>query len=241
MKTIVILLFLAVLSLQTFAQETAKAIKFAVVPDENVSNGDFIAKNNAFIAKIKAGPKTSNGFVAVSGEDDATLMARVKLVKESVKKNPKLQQRIEISRPGTRYNKSWLMTEFWIIPHGAHSPYVANTYDCECAAISVSGPIETSIRDEKVTYSANVSGVVPGMFSYKWIVTGGQIVQGQGTRSITVRLRRNRAKEILAEVDIGGFDDEDCICATKASLTTKVISKIGATRRSRISPPSKYR
>lgn len=221
MRYIFSLLFLIFCQIQTVAQDETLAVKFADVDDRRQSTSVFIKKTDAFLKKLLQNPESTKGFIAISGEDYETLMERVKIAKDRVNKSPELKRRVEISRPGTAYRPDWPMSEFWFIPRGAISPYRALTADYTCPTISIIGTEAVENSNEKIYFTASVSGG-PDV-TYQWKVTGGKIIDGKGTPAITVKVDKSNVKEITATLDVGNLEEE-AHCPSNFSYTTKIRS-----------------
>ncbi len=87
---------------------------------------------------------------------------------------------------------------------------------CECATISVSGPVGITQPGETMTFTASVTGGTASNLTYNWTVTDGTIESGQGTPSITVRTTREMAnRNVRATVNVGG-QDPACDCPREA-------------------------
>lgn len=97
---------------------------------------------------------------------------------------------------------------------------------CElpCPIVSVTCPDSVNdTPDAAVTFTANVSGGDPNVSpTYNWSVSAGEIIDGQGTPSITVRVAGLGGQSVTATVNVGGYPPE---CATSASCTTSVIGR----------------
>lgn len=73
----------------------------------------------------------------------------------------------------------------------------------ECPTISITGPDKLTGED---VFTANVSGGSQESVTYEWSVTNGEILEGQGTPSVTVRM--DFASSIT--VKIGGLEGGSC-------------------------------
>ena len=91
-----------------------------------------------------------------------------------------------------------------------------------CPTISVSCPDE--VKDGNlVSFTAYITvGTLPTPLTYTWAVTGGKIVEGQGTESIKVDSKGLQGKTITATVDVGGIDPA---CNRTASCSTPINRK----------------
>jgi hypothetical protein len=71
----------------------------------------------------------------------------------------------------------------------------------ECPTITITGP--QALEAESV-FTANVSGGSQDSVSYDWSVVGGEVVEGQGTPSILVKIHTRTGGSVT--VRIGGLD-----------------------------------
>jgi hypothetical protein len=91
--------------------------------------------------------------------------------------------------------------------------------DPPCTALLVSGPSEVE-AGKSIIFVANVTGGEPGLTpTYKWSVSSGTIVKGQGTPAIEVNANGVAVCEVTATVKVGGLHPE---CENQASSTTRV-------------------
>jgi len=93
-----------------------------------------------------------------------------------------------------------------------------------CPSISVSGP-DTVAVGAPATFTANVTGGTPGVAPiYNWTVTGGTIISGQGTPSITVDTVGLAGQPVTANLAVEGFKLN---CGS--GFTTQIQRKITST------------
>lgn len=202
------------------AQDKPVPVKISEYDDERESIEVFNKRIDIFLRRLSKEPVTTFGFIAVSGKDYATFKTLRSHAKLALANNKDLKKRVDISEQGIHYNTRFEKTEFWFIPANSDPPYVALTADCDCPEVRVEGKPEPK-KANRTSFVANVSG---GYFqnpvTYRWRVTGGTIVKGQGTPTIQVKINSSR-KAVTAEVEIGGVE-ESCFCALKSSFTTKI-------------------
>ncbi|HEV2765709.1 MAG TPA: hypothetical protein VGV38_22180, partial [Pyrinomonadaceae bacterium] len=75
-----------------------------------------------------------------------------------------------------------------------------------CPAVAVVCPAEPVTPGEPLTFTAQVSGEEAGRLSFKWEVSAGQIVTGQGTPSVFVDTTgANGVGVVEATVEVGGL------------------------------------
>jgi hypothetical protein len=73
---------------------------------------------------------------------------------------------------------------------------------------------------ESMTFTANVKGSFDYKIEYKWTVSGGNIVEGQGTKELSVTQTREMAGEaVTVTVEISGLPKE-CPNVTSASFVS---------------------
>src|SRR5690606_7497970 len=85
--------------------------------------------------------------------------------------------------------------------------------DVDCPELSVKAPPSISGSTD-VVFTANVSGGgQPNDISYIWTVENAEIVEGQNTPSVTVRMSANAADtKVIVKLSIGGIpEDWSCI------------------------------
>jgi hypothetical protein len=86
----------------------------------------------------------------------------------------------------------------------------------DCPTIEVNGPVGIIGRWEPFKFAVNVKGKVRGEIKYRWVVSKGQIIEGQGTPEITV-VEPDGADSLTASVELLGLPEG---CARTASETT---------------------
>lgn len=88
-----------------------------------------------------------------------------------------------------------------------------------CSTLTVSSPDEVDVA-KPYTFTANVSGIsADTKLKYNWTVSGGTILEGQGTSSIKVDLSGLEIPEVTATVEVEGVEPS---CANKASGSTPI-------------------
>lgn len=92
--------------------------------------------------------------------------------------------------------------------------FVGGVAEAPVAKLALECPTGTPRAGERVTFTANLSGVDPALRpAFKWQVSGGVIVRGRGTGSITVDTRGLAGKTVRATVEVSspGFSEvESC-------------------------------
>lgn len=211
----------ATLASPLLAQSKPVAQKIAEIPNAQGSTKTFVETMDLFLKRLSKIEKSTSGFIAISGDDYSTRAERERIVKEKILQYPKLKNRIEITRSGLIYNKTWSVSEFWLVPRGADQPYFAEIHDCSCPTIAIHGPDLLAPQRPSLTYTASVAGGSQESVTYRWKVVGGRIIGGQGSPSIQVRPNNRSVKNLMVTVKIGGID-EDCHCMDNDSITTQL-------------------
>jgi hypothetical protein len=86
--------------------------------------------------------------------------------------------------------------------------------DCQCATVEIAGPGGEVLKAGENVFTANVTA---GTYdpTYEWSVDGGEIVSGQDTPSITVKLDQESMKsKVLVKLQIGGAPSS-CACISE--------------------------
>ena len=92
-------------------------------------------------------------------------------------------------------------------------PY-AHTAGCPTVYVSCPDNFEF---DKPMTFTAPVSGVEQSVkLNYRWEVSAGKIIEGQGTSSIKVMMTNQDGTAITTTVEVEGFPSS---CANKASCS----------------------
>jgi hypothetical protein len=80
-----------------------------------------------------------------------------------------------------------------------------------CPTISMVGPSGVMCRGQRYSFSATLAGVDPRFSpTYKWSVSAGTIISGQGTYAIEVDASSAGGKPITATLEVGGVIPEGC-------------------------------
>lgn len=195
-----------------FASVTAAQEKFAVYAEDRNNLEELAATADKFAQKLAAEPSTTRGFITAYSKTK-----EAKVINSAVSKYAALENRVELFILGKRYSgEAWNGIEFWLIPEGKAAPYFS-IFDCDCPTIEVVGATSAE-KSSILTFTANVSGGSSSDITYSWAISAGEIVEGQGTPVIRVKVLN--AKEATATVEIGGIC-EDCSDRT-AAFTTKI-------------------
>ena len=92
-----------------------------------------------------------------------------------------------------------------------------------CSRIEIEGPKDFTKAGTLITFLAHITGPNPKLTpAYKWIVSSGVIVKGQGTPIITVNTTRLRKRTIIATVEVDGLEAG---CPKSAQFKVKITNK----------------
>lgn len=91
---------------------------------------------------------------------------------------------------------------------------------CVCPMLAVSGNDEIK-AGETVTFKAKIEGGTATRINYKWTISQGEIIAGQGTAEITVKTTKEMTGIIKATVEIDGDLCE--MCFRTAEKTAAII------------------
>ena len=91
--------------------------------------------------------------------------------------------------------------------------------NCSCPTLDVIGPAAPVRLNETMIFTANVSGGSQNVVGYRWSVSQGEIVSGQGTPVIGVSTRGFVTTTIEATVNMSGVECAGCITSASASGT----------------------
>jgi hypothetical protein len=90
-----------------------------------------------------------------------------------------------------------------------------------CPNISISCP-DNVLVDQPIRFSANITGVTAGSTpTYYWMVSGGRIIEGQGTTSILVDTAGLGGQSVTATVAVQGYTI-DCSASCAISIPLAV-------------------
>ena len=95
---------------------------------------------------------------------------------------------------------------------------------CSCPSLSVLSSSKPANPGDTFIFAALVCGAIDKVISYKWSVSNGIIVNGQGTSHLIVKTNADAPDgNITATVEIGGTDVA-CNCITTADRTVQIES-----------------
>ena len=78
------------------------------------------------------------------------------------------------------------LVELWRVPPGASNPECESCSNKECPELTTVGPAVVPVPGKFLTFSLSLKGQPLSGLRYVWSVNTGQIISGQGTRSIQV-------------------------------------------------------
>jgi hypothetical protein len=91
-----------------------------------------------------------------------------------------------------------------------------------CAALTISGPDEVE-EGQSITFTASLAGGEPTVEpTYKWSVSAGTILKGQGTAIIEVDISGHAGQQVTVTLDVGGYPPE---CQSTTALQVQVRKK----------------
>ena len=90
----------------------------------------------------------------------------------------------------------------------------------KCPTITISGPAGITGSGEAITFAAGLKGEVPSNVVYRWSVSGGTIISGQGTLEIQVLGSQQNPSNITATVEFIGLPES---CPNTASETSATV------------------
>lgn len=94
--------------------------------------------------------------------------------------------------------------------------------DCTCPTMSVLGPAKPANPGDLMLFTVNLSSQPESYAKYKWTVSDGTIIQGQGTTQIAVQTTPEMAgKTITATLELEGV----CPTCTKTASATGHVTK----------------
>jgi hypothetical protein len=97
----------------------------------------------------------------------------------------------------------------------------AQTSSQKCPVISVSCPKEGVWTGTSIKFFARIDGPIPpGEPEFKWSLSAGKIVEGQGTSTIIVNTEDLVFVPVVATLQVLGIGD----CSTNSTCTTEVIN-----------------
>ncbi|MGB7209405.1 MAG: hypothetical protein WBD27_12140 [Pyrinomonadaceae bacterium] len=116
------------------------------------------------------------------------------------------------------------LVQFWRVPPGANNPLCDRCDKTACPTISVIGPAGITEPGELFFFSAKIDGEVPKNISYRWSVSKGEVIEGQGSLSIKVRAEWKTEITLTATLEVVGLPEG---CPKAASETAGMTIDMG--------------
>jgi hypothetical protein len=118
-------------------------------------------------------------------------------------------------------------TELWIVPRGASPPVATPTVTgnevVHCPDIWVDGPVYAPKPNAPLTFTARVRSRDPNIKpTLVWEISGGTIVSGQGTNTISVELPESTTGKLVTKVMANGYSLACPIWTTTEKFNTVV-------------------
>lgn len=104
-----------------------------------------------------------------------------------------------------------------VAPCGAPSRALAQGAGEGCPEIVAHGPVDVNLLDDKITFEVrHAPQSLRANVTYKWTLSAGEIVGGQGTASVSADLSGARSGPVEVTVEVGGLSGS---CPRTASYT----------------------
>ncbi len=79
-----------------------------------------------------------------------------------------------------------------------------------CPSFEVLGQTDTPIPGDNITFTANIINYDASNLTYNWTVSAGEIIQGQGTATISVSTKKGEDINTIATVEVMGLPKNCC-------------------------------
>ena len=223
MKKIALLIFLTVLVVQTFAQDSVKFDEFSSVPRSTSS--PLIDRGNRLAKQLLKEPKSSKAVIIFYNERKGTYPLNTgkewaDYTKGILSNGYKISlDRILIIDGGYR---EFATLEYWISTHSSPLPRPTSTFALSdtviCPEINVAADGFKHDRRTPLIFSVSIKGSDPETkLGFRWKTSAGLITIGQGTNSAAVDLSNTEATRVTASVQIDGLNPECNNFAWKAT------------------------
>ena len=232
------LVFLIIVSLFFIvsAQAQTEAVKVDEYSETKEEDLKLLSeKTKSFAERFRKEPKSSRAFLiyyltepagSCKEKSKTKVEERVEFVKDQLTNKYKISSdRIVVSADSYLHYPS---IEFWIVPQGVREPTGSTGYssDCDCPVMTVSEISETDgfvfSKNEPVIFKASVGGLDLSLVKFKWTISAGEIIDGEGTSVIKVDLTKVSAEEVKASVEIDYDVCCESFCMKEDSATIKV-------------------
>lgn len=112
-----------------------------------------------------------------------------------------------ISRDKCGNFADYTIIEFWLVPEEASNPETTPEdadmfYVCECPTLSIEGEELAFAAKQPLFFTAELRGDGGENASFKWTISDGTIVSGQGTNKITLDLSKAKHGNVTVKVEI---------------------------------------
>ncbi|MCY7348768.1 MAG: hypothetical protein LH614_21470 [Pyrinomonadaceae bacterium] len=172
-------------------------------------------KVQSFLDRLAKEAATTKGYIDIPSNIEVGAK-----IKSLVDENTALKSRVllwgELKHP-ERYRNS-LGAGLFLVPQGAEIPARCILEAVICPTINGGSSIIENNRTTVLIFTAKVEvGDEVSEIIYRWTVSAGKIIKGQGTP--TIKVEAANAKEITAVVEINGFSPD---CPNTKSYTIKI-------------------
>jgi hypothetical protein len=236
MKLKLLLLILVNIFFIVSTQAQSEAVKIDDYTETTTENLKLLAeKTKSFAERLRKEQPTSRAFiiyyletftVACKDKSKTKVEERIEFVKDQLINKYKISpDRVVVSADSFRNDTR---VEFWIVPKDVREPTGEGGFflDCDCPVVAVSEISEDDgivfSRNETVIFKAYISGLDLNSVKFKWNVSAGEIIDGQGTSVIKVDLTKVSAEEVKASVKIDYDVCCDSYCMKEDSTTIKI-------------------
>lgn len=236
MKSKNLLLLLLKLTFVVSLQAQTEAVKIDDYAETTRENLELLAKKTKIFARrFRKESSTSRAFIIYylneskgncKEKSKTKVDERVEFVKDQLTNKYKISSdRIVVSADSYWH---YPRIEFWIAPQGVREPTgnTGYTSDCDCPIVTVSEISEAEGvifgKSETVIFKASID---LDSVKFKWNISAGEIIDGQGTSIIKVDLTKVNVEEVKASVEV---DYDVCCgshCMKEDSTTIKIRQK----------------
>jgi hypothetical protein len=192
-----------------------------------------VAKTQAFLSRLASEAVSTHGAIVFYYRQERDVdcfdggISADKETEELVRKTISIDPTIDINRityvPG--HIQGHDEVEFWIVPPEAKVPAAGDRdYDpvCCCPTIKLVGLPSVHAGTKTIRFFLWMTAAPSlAQTKFKWTVSNGKVISGQGTKDVTVELNRGEVSEVKATVE--AELTTWCSCPTSDSYTTKII------------------
>ena len=199
------------------AQEKPRIVEFAKVnvnPKETEID-KLTATLEKFLSRLDKEPETTDGYIDVPTNIELGRKLQLFMANDALKNRVKFWG--EMKQP--ELYRIDFGVNFYLIPQGAQIPYERVNEPCICPVIDVVAPENVVKGNSVLAFTAELEGENQKEIKYKWFLSAGRIIEGQGTK--TIKVDAEDAKEVTATVRFSGSCDDE-ICPLTISGITKI-------------------